>query len=107
MRKTVDESIKEAIAELEKITADPATRELYYQREKDLRDYISALDYERKKALKEGHEQGFEQGLEEGRAERDKEMIKSMHDSGIEIDVICKVANLSKEEVEKILKLKS
>ena len=119
MRKTVDESIKEAIAELEKITADPATRELYYQREKDLRDYISALDYERKKALKEGHEQGFEQGREEGleqgleqgiekgRAERDKEMIKAMHDSGIEIDVICKVANLSKEEVEKILKLKS
>ena len=32
-----------------------------------------------------------------------KEMIKAMQDSGIEIDVICKIANLSKEEVEKIL----
>ena len=55
----------------------------------------------------QGLKQGLEQGLKQGRAERDKEMIKAMQDSGIEIDVICKIANLSKEEVEKILKLKS
>ena len=36
MRKTVDESIKEAIAEIEKITSDPATSEMYYKREKYL-----------------------------------------------------------------------
>ena len=97
------EAIKKAKEILEEISQDEHERELAEYREKYIRDQMASEDY----GFDQGLKQGLEQGLKQGRAERDKEMIKAMHDSGIEIDVICKIANLSKEEVEKILKLKS
>ena len=97
------EAIKKAKEILEEISQDEHERELAEYREKYIRDQMASEDY----GFDQGLKQGLEQGLKQGRAERDKEMIKAMQDSGIEIDVICKIANLSKEEVEKILKLKS
>ena len=54
-----DKKIEEMREELERITADPELRELYYQREKDLRDAISFAEA--------GIEYGRKEGLEEGR----------------------------------------
>ena len=96
MSKTIDEELKEAIAELEKITSDPATRELYSRKEEGLRDYISGLTSERKAGVKEG--------LEQGEKRKQEEMIKSMHKKGMKLEDICDIANLSKEKVQKILK---
>ena len=92
MNKDVDKELKEAIEELERITADPETRELYYQREKDLRDKISLANQERKK--------GIEQGIEQNK----KKIVLSMYKKHIEIETICEIVELSKEEVEKIIK---
>lgn len=58
LSKTVDEELKEAIAEFEKITSNLATRELYARKEEGLRDYISGLTSERRAGIKEGREQG-------------------------------------------------
>lgn len=85
MRKNIDKELKEAIEELERITKDPETRELYYQREKDLRDKISEI----------------EEGREEGRTEEKTKLIKSMYENGVELETICKIAKIPKEEVKK------
>ena len=103
MSKTIDEELKEAIAELEKITSDPATRELYTRKEEGLRDYIFGLASERRAGVKEGLKQGLEQGREEARKEKTEEMVKSMYNNRIDIETIAKIANLSKKEVQKIL----
>lgn len=99
LSKTVDEELKEAIAELEKITSDPATRELYARKEEGLRDYIFGLASERRAGLKEGRKQGLEQGRKESKVE----IIKSMHKKGISIQDISEIVRLSKDEVQKIL----
>ena len=88
------ESIKKAKEILEEISQDKHERELAEYREKYIRDQMASEDY--------GFDQGLKQGLEQGR-KKQEEMIKAMQDNEIEIDVICKIANLSKEEVEKIL----
>ena len=86
--KQIDKEIKEAKEELERISADPETRELYYQREKDLRDKISMAV----------------SGIKQGREEEKRNMVKAMHKKGIEIEMIIEITNLSKEEVERIIK---
>lgn len=88
MRKDIDKELKEAIEELERITADPETRELYYQREKDLRDKISEI----------------EEGREEGREEVKREIVLNMYKRNIQIKDICELTNITKEEVERIIK---
>ena len=95
MSKTVDEELKEAIAELEKITSDPATRELYARKEEGLRDYIFGLASERRAGIKEGLKQGISQ--------RNKEIVKAMHKKGMSFEDIADIVNLTKEEVQEIL----
>lgn len=92
MKRDLDKELREAIEELERITSDPKTRELYYQRAKDLRDKISFASAER------------EEGIKEGRQQKQKELIKLMNLKGIDMDTICEIAKLSKEEVERIIK---
>ena len=45
-----------------------------------------------------------EEGRKEGIYEKQKDVVINMHKEKIDIDVICKVVKLSKEEVEKIIK---
>jgi len=95
MSKNVDEELQEAIDELKRITEDPETREMYYQREKDLLDKIWGMRSERKAGIREG--------MERGKAEEKEAMIKAMHKKGIYLDTICEISNMTKDEVEKIL----
>ena len=88
MERDLDKELKEAIEELERITADPKTRELYYQREKDLRDKISFAGSERRAGIRETQ----------------KQIILNMHKKDIEIDEICEIVNLSRKKVEEIIK---
>lgn len=39
-----------------------------------------------------------------GKKEKQKEVVINMHKEEIDIEVICKVTNLTKEEVEEIIK---
>ena len=95
MSKNVDEELQEAIDELNRITADPETREMYYQREKDLLDKIWGMRSERKAGIREG--------MERGKAEEKEAMIKAMYEDGLSVERICKISNMKKEEVQKIL----
>ena len=88
---TADEAIEEARKELEKIMASPELREEYEERERDLRDKISIITSYR------------ERGIKEGIKESKKSVILNMHKKRIDIDTICEVVELSKEEVEKII----
>ena len=92
----LDKQIKEMKEELERITADPELREKYYQREKNLRDALSWIKAEREEA----REEGIEEGIEENR----KEIVLNMYKKNIDIKTISEIVNLSKEEVEKIIK---
>lgn len=88
---TADEAIEEARKELERIMASPELREEYEERERDLRDKISIIASYRDK------------GLREGKEEKQKSVILNMHKKKINIDTICEVVELSKEEVKKII----
>ena len=88
---TADEAIEEARKELERIMASPELREEYEERERDLRDKISIIASYRDK------------GLREGKEEEQKSVILNMHKEKIDLDTICKVVELSKEEVIKII----
>lgn len=52
---------------------------------------------------KEGIEQGIEQGIKQGEEETQTMFIKSMATNNIEISEIAKIANMSIEEVQKII----
>ena len=91
MERDLDKELKEAIEELERITADPKTRELYYQREKDLRDKISFAGSERRA------------GIEQGKKETQIQIILNMHKKHMEIDEICEIVSLSREKVASII----
>ena len=88
----LDKQIKEMKEELERITADPELREMYYQREKDLRDVLSLV----KANLEEGYEKGIK--------EKAKEIVINMNKKNIDIETISEIVNLSKEEIDKIIK---
>lgn len=91
MKRDLDKELKEAIEELEKITADPEMREIYYQREKDLRDKISFASAER------------DEGIEEGIKKNQKEVVLKMYKKNMSLKDICDIVGLTKEEVEKII----
>ena len=53
--------------------------------------------------LQEGIEKGLQEGIEKGKEEALKAMVIALHKEGIPVNVICKTANLSEEQVEKII----
>ena len=55
-----------------------------------------------KKGLEQGLEQGIEQGIEQGRTDEKKEIAKNMKNENIDISTICKVTNLSIEEINEL-----
>lgn len=104
MKKDVDEELKEARAELKRLTSDPRMQELYEDRIFALMDEITLIEDGYERGIKAGEERGQKKGKAEGKNERNKEIIKAMHQNGIEIDVIVKITGQSKEEIEKIIK---
>lgn len=85
-----NQNIKKAKKELEYLTGDEETRRLAELREKAIRDEQAAL----KKATREGEARG--------RVEAQKEIARNMKVKGIELNVICEITGLSREEIEKL-----
>ena len=103
-RKETKEAIKKAKEILEEISKDKHERELAEYREKYIRDQMAIEDYGFDRGLEQGLEQGLKQGLEQGRNEEKEKIIKSMQKNGMSIQDISNIVNLSKEEINKILK---
>ena len=86
--------IKKAEEELEYLTGDEETRRLAYLREKAIRDERAAMT----KARREGHAEG----LIAGEKKNKKEIAKKMLAENIDINLIVKITELTKEEIENL-----
>lgn len=80
--------IKEAIEQLEEMSADEYERELYEIREKSRLTYNTEMNEARR------------QGREEEITEEKKKIAKKMKKEGIDIKMIQKITNLTEEEIE-------
>lgn len=56
--------------------------------------------------ISQGIEQGISQGIEQGIEQKQNDMVKRLYQNGVDIKIIAASANISVEEVKKILELK-
>lgn len=92
--------IREAKDKLYKLSMDEKERELYFLREKSIKDEISALANAEEKGIQIGIEQGIKQGIQ-----REKiETVLRLKSLGLNIEQIAKGTCTSESEVEKIIK---
>ena len=85
-----NENIKQAKEKLVTMSEDETIRRLAELREKALLDE------------REAEYTGYCKGKEEGHSDEKKEIAKKMKEEGLEIDMIIKITNLSREEIEKL-----
>ena len=97
-----------AMALLKRVSEDDRLRYEQESRDKFLFDQhwdrIYKFEEGMEKGIEKGREEGMEKGREEGRDKRNEEIVLRMLDSGFDLDSICKVTQLSKEEIRKIQK---
>ena len=106
-----NKAIKEANKKLYEISQDEALRR------QALNEEIARMDEEQRmydaihKGLKEGREEGkaegIKQGRAEGKAEGKAEMIKQLFSIKMDVKQIAKVANMTEEEVKRIINEKN
>lgn len=90
------EEIKEALKELERMEGDPKLREEYEALEYEIREKGSRIHAAKEEGIREGRKLGKE--------EEQKRLVQTMYKKKMYIEEICKYTELSKEEVEKIIK---
>lgn len=90
-----NEAVRKAKDKLYKLSQSKEDRELYFLREKSIRDEISALS----KAKEEGIEQGIQQGIEQNK----KEIVLNLYKLGLTIEQISVGVCSSIDEVKNIL----
>ena len=92
--KKENEEIKEAVEQL--------TRELYEIRERSRLTYNTEMYEARKKGLEEGKKIGEKRGEKRGERKEKREIARKMKEEGIDIQVIQKITELTKKEIENI-----
>ena len=95
-----NKEIREAKDELYRLSRNSKERELYYLREKSLRDEISALANAKEKGLKEG----IKQGLFEGKLESARSFLDILDDDTIATKLNIDVDIIKKLRIEKLKK---
>ena len=100
MSSKYNKELLEAKEELEKLRADPATRDLYFDREMALMDFISGMEG----SFEEGMKKGEEIGEKKGRKNEKIEMVKTMLKQGISVKMVAEISKLSSKEIEEISK---
>ena len=95
-----NKEIREAKDELYRLSRNSKERELYYLREKSLRDEISALANAKEKGLKEG----LKQGLFEGKLESARSFLDILDDDTIDTKLNIDVDIIKKLRIEKLKK---
>ena len=92
--------IKEAIEQLEVMSADEKERELYEIRERSRLTYNTEINEAKKQGLEEGKKIGIEQGLEQGKDKEKKAIAKKMKDQGMDVTLIQTLTGLTKKEID-------
>ena len=95
-----NKEIREAKDELYRLSRNSKERELYYLREKSLRDEISVLANAKEKGLKEG----LKQGLFEGKLESARSFLDILDDDTIATKLNIDVDIIKKLRIEKLKK---
>ena len=95
-----NKEIRDAKDELYRLSRNSKERELYYLREKSLRDEISALANAKEKGLKEG----LKQGLFEGKLESARSFLDILDDDTIATKLNIDVDIIKKLRIEKLKK---
>ena len=90
--------VQKAEDEFEYLTGDAETRRLAELREKAIRDEAAGLKSARRKGIEEGIQQGIEKGIEKEKIATAKKMLAEK----IDIELIMKITELTKEEIEKL-----
>ena len=86
--------IKDAIEQLEEMSADEKEREIYEQREKSRLIYNTEMNAARRK--------GLEEGKRLGEKNEKKEIAKKLLEKNIDIEVIIETTGITKEELESL-----
>lgn len=104
MKKCKEEKgeIREAIEQLEVMSADEKERAEYEAREKAIITYGMDLYASREKGRTEGEKIGVVKGQEIGKKEAKMEMAKKLLKEKMPIEFIKKVTNLTQEEIENL-----
>ncbi len=90
------------VAEFLKLSKD---EEFAYQQDlKSKLDYVNVLRYAKETAEEKGFHKGVKKGREEGEKKAKIEIGKNLLRANMDIDLIIKSTNLTKEEIEKIKK---
>ena len=96
-------AINEAIQAEHVFMQSDVERWQYEQREKAMRDYISAMSTSRREGLRQGLEEGWREGQREGRREGRREgmleMARSLLALNVPVDVIEKSSGLTHAEI--------
>ena len=97
-----NKEVKKAKEVLERISEDKDARYLAELREKYIRDQkaIEGAGYD--KGLDEGIKKGIEQGIAQGKKDTILELAKKMKEQGFDIEMIQKITNLTKEEINNL-----
>ena len=93
-----NESMKKAKEKLNTMSEDETIRRLAELREKAILDELEVKAYNYKK----GKNDGLVQGRAEGLKQKNKEIAKKMKEEQLDINIIVKIAGLSKEEIKKL-----
>ena len=99
-----NEDINEALEQLRRLSSNKQLREIIEREERIERDRRAELQFAIEEGLEQGREQGIKEGIKEGRNQEKKNIINKFLEKGMEIEEISKLLELSKEEIEKILK---
>ena len=94
--------MKEAIEQLEQMSADEYERQLYEIRERSRLTYNTEMDEARRKGLEEGEIKGRIEGKAEGKVEEKKEIAKRMKKEGFDKKIIQSITGLTEEEIESL-----
>ena len=86
--------IKDAIEQLEEMSADEKEREIYEQREKNRLIYNTEMNAARRK--------GLEEGKKLGEKNEKKEIAKKLLEKNIDIGIIIETTGITKEELESL-----
>lgn len=98
MAKKENEEIKKATDIIDQMSMNPEEWEMYMSRKKAIINYNSGIYQAKEDGKKEGLKQGIEQGIRKEKLKVAKELLKT----GMAVEKIVEITELSKEEVEKI-----
>lgn len=96
--------IRQAKDTLYKLSMDEKERELYFLREKSIKDEISALANAEEKGIQIGIEKGRQEGIEQGIQQEKIETVLRLKSLGLNTEQIAKGTCITESEVENIIK---